>query len=65
MVLSPAANLHYLKGFAGRSEAWISFSELDAVFAQCGLQNKIASKTPSNTLINSSDHTTFGPSFIR
>ncbi|XP_072231344.1 hydroperoxide isomerase ALOXE3 [Leuresthes tenuis] len=39
---SPAANLHYLKGFAGRSEAWNSFSELETVFAQCGLQNKIA-----------------------
>ncbi|XP_051250700.1 polyunsaturated fatty acid lipoxygenase ALOX15B [Dicentrarchus labrax] len=39
---SPAANLHYLKGFMGRAEAWTSFTELEAVFAHSGHENDIA-----------------------
>ncbi|XP_070773472.1 polyunsaturated fatty acid lipoxygenase ALOX15B [Enoplosus armatus] len=39
---SPAANLHYLKGFVGRAEAWTSFTELETVFAHSGHQNKTA-----------------------
>lgn len=41
-VLSPASNLHYLKGLVGRAEAWRSFSELEAVFAHSGRQNDTA-----------------------
>ncbi|KAM9728681.1 polyunsaturated fatty acid lipoxygenase ALOX15B isoform 1-T2 [Menidia menidia] len=40
---SPEADVHYLKGFARRTEPWSSFSEMEEVFALCGLQNKIAS----------------------
>nr|XP_020442878.1 arachidonate 15-lipoxygenase B-like [Monopterus albus] len=36
---SPSINLHYLKGFTGRAEAWASFTELETVFAHSGLQN--------------------------
>ncbi|XP_040006284.1 hydroperoxide isomerase ALOXE3 isoform X3 [Xiphias gladius] len=39
---SPAPNMHYLKGFAGRAEAWTSFTELEMFFAQSGHQNSIA-----------------------
>ncbi|XP_054482503.1 hydroperoxide isomerase ALOXE3 [Anoplopoma fimbria] len=39
---SSAANVHYLKGFAGRLEAWSSFTELETVFAHIGNQNNIA-----------------------
>ncbi|XP_035522311.1 polyunsaturated fatty acid lipoxygenase ALOX15B [Morone saxatilis] len=39
---SPATNLHYLKGFMGRVEAWTSFTELEAVFAHSGHENDIA-----------------------
>ncbi|KAF1378100.1 hypothetical protein PFLUV_G00186430 [Perca fluviatilis] len=39
---SPPANLHYLKGFAGREEAWESFTKLETVFAHSGHQNDIA-----------------------
>ncbi|XP_040906769.1 polyunsaturated fatty acid lipoxygenase ALOX15B [Toxotes jaculatrix] len=39
---SPAPNLHYLKGFAGRAESWTSFREMDMVFALSGHQNDIA-----------------------
>uniref|UniRef100_A0A8C2XDV6 Uncharacterized protein n=1 Tax=Cyclopterus lumpus TaxID=8103 RepID=A0A8C2XDV6_CYCLU len=39
---SPTPNVHYLKGFAGRTEAWASFAELEAVFAHIGHQNRTA-----------------------
>ncbi|XP_070839453.1 polyunsaturated fatty acid lipoxygenase ALOX15B [Chaetodon trifascialis] len=39
---SPAANLHYLKGFASRVDAWRSYAELELVFAHSGHQNNIA-----------------------
>uniref|UniRef100_UPI0037E8228A hydroperoxide isomerase ALOXE3 n=1 Tax=Semicossyphus pulcher TaxID=241346 RepID=UPI0037E8228A len=39
---SPAANLHYLKGFTGRAEAWSSFTELETVFTLSGHQNSTA-----------------------
>lgn len=47
-LLSPAPNLHYLKGFATRVEAWRSFAELETVFAHSGHKNNIASKTKNN-----------------
>lgn len=52
LVLSPATNLHYLKGFAGRVEAWRSFAELETFFSHSGHQNNIASKTQSNIQSN-------------
>uniref|UniRef100_A0A672YF86 Hydroperoxide isomerase ALOXE3-like n=1 Tax=Sphaeramia orbicularis TaxID=375764 RepID=A0A672YF86_9TELE len=39
---SPPINLHYLKGFTGRTQAWTSFRELDMFFALCGSQNNVA-----------------------
>ncbi|XP_068436968.1 polyunsaturated fatty acid lipoxygenase ALOX15B [Clinocottus analis] len=39
---SPAANVNYLKGFAGRLEAWTSFTKLEAFFAHAGHQNRTA-----------------------
>ncbi|KAK9537042.1 hypothetical protein VZT92_006780 [Zoarces viviparus] len=39
---SSAANVHYLKGFSGRLEAWSSFTELETVFAHIGHQNNTA-----------------------
>ncbi|XP_042288292.1 polyunsaturated fatty acid lipoxygenase ALOX15B [Thunnus maccoyii] len=39
---SPAVNLHYLKGFIGRAEAWASFTELEMFFAQIANQNNMA-----------------------
>ncbi|XP_049895442.1 polyunsaturated fatty acid lipoxygenase ALOX15B [Epinephelus moara] len=36
---SPAINLHYLKGFVSRVQAWTSFTELETVFAHSGHQN--------------------------
>ncbi|XP_070700224.1 polyunsaturated fatty acid lipoxygenase ALOX15B [Pempheris klunzingeri] len=39
---SPPANLHYLKGFAGRPEAWKSFAELETVFFHIGHENSAA-----------------------
>ncbi|KAM6907271.1 polyunsaturated fatty acid lipoxygenase ALOX15B [Xenentodon cancila] len=39
---SPPLNMHYLKGFAGRLEAWTSFSELETLFAHSGHRNNIA-----------------------
>ncbi|KAE8287791.1 Arachidonate 12-lipoxygenase, 12R-type [Larimichthys crocea] len=38
---SKSNNLHFLRGFVGRVEAW-SFTELDTIFAHSGHQNKIA-----------------------
>ncbi|XP_029303447.1 hydroperoxide isomerase ALOXE3 isoform X2 [Cottoperca gobio] len=40
--MSPPTNLHYLKCFAGRAEAWTSFTELETVFAHSGRQNLTA-----------------------
>ncbi|XP_036974766.1 polyunsaturated fatty acid lipoxygenase ALOX15B isoform X1 [Acanthopagrus latus] len=39
---SPAPNLHYLRGFDGRAEAWKSFTELETFFTHSGHQNNIA-----------------------
>uniref|UniRef100_A0A3Q2U365 Zgc:152891 n=1 Tax=Fundulus heteroclitus TaxID=8078 RepID=A0A3Q2U365_FUNHE len=39
---SPAINMHYLRGFAGRAEPWTSFSEMETVFAHAGHQNSAA-----------------------
>ncbi|XP_030294877.1 arachidonate 15-lipoxygenase B [Sparus aurata] len=39
---SPAPNLHYLRGFDGRAEAWKSFSELETFFTHSGHQNNTA-----------------------
>ncbi|XP_042355980.1 polyunsaturated fatty acid lipoxygenase ALOX15B isoform X2 [Plectropomus leopardus] len=39
---SPAVNVHYLKGFADRAEAWTSFSELETLFSLSGRQNDTA-----------------------
>ncbi|XP_020489030.2 polyunsaturated fatty acid lipoxygenase ALOX15B [Labrus bergylta] len=39
---SPAANLYYLRGFAGQAESWTSFSELETVFSFIGHQNNTA-----------------------
>ncbi|KAM7373859.1 hypothetical protein PAMP_006549 [Pampus punctatissimus] len=39
---SPTINVHYLKGFAGRAEAWTSFTELETFFAHSGNQNNTA-----------------------
>ncbi|TNN75964.1 Hydroperoxide isomerase ALOXE3 [Liparis tanakae] len=38
----PDANLHYLKGFAGRADPWAGFAELEEVFAHIGHQNRTA-----------------------
>ncbi|XP_035480330.2 polyunsaturated fatty acid lipoxygenase ALOX15B isoform X3 [Scophthalmus maximus] len=35
-------NLHYLKGFVGRAEAWTSFSELEMVLTHSAQQNSTA-----------------------
>ncbi|TMS14027.1 Arachidonate 15-lipoxygenase B [Larimichthys crocea] len=40
-LISKSNNLHFLRGFVGRVEAW-SFTELDTIFAHSGHQNKIA-----------------------
>ncbi|XP_056253527.1 hydroperoxide isomerase ALOXE3 [Seriola aureovittata] len=39
---SSAPNLLYLKGFAGRAEAWSSFTELETVFSHSGQHNDTA-----------------------
>nr|XP_046267353.1 polyunsaturated fatty acid lipoxygenase ALOX15B [Scatophagus argus]XP_046267354.1 polyunsaturated fatty acid lipoxygenase ALOX15B [Scatophagus argus] len=39
---SPATNLHYLRGFTDRMEAWTSFTELEKVFIHSGHQNSNA-----------------------
>ncbi|XP_037603547.1 polyunsaturated fatty acid lipoxygenase ALOX15B [Sebastes umbrosus] len=39
---SPGANVHYLKGFADRLEAWTSFTELETFFALSGHQSNTA-----------------------
>ncbi|KAM9348490.1 polyunsaturated fatty acid lipoxygenase ALOX15B [Symphorus nematophorus] len=39
---SPAANLHYVKGFVSQAEAWTSFTQLETMFALSGHQNNIA-----------------------
>uniref|UniRef100_A0A7N8XSL7 Uncharacterized LOC113143111 n=1 Tax=Mastacembelus armatus TaxID=205130 RepID=A0A7N8XSL7_9TELE len=39
---SPEINLHYLRGFMGRAEAWTSFTELEKLFAHSGHQNSTA-----------------------
>ncbi|KAM4547140.1 polyunsaturated fatty acid lipoxygenase ALOX15B [Fundulus diaphanus] len=39
---SPAINMHYLRGFAGRAEPWTSYSEMETVFAHTGHQNSVA-----------------------
>uniref|UniRef100_A0A665TPT2 Zgc:152891 n=2 Tax=Echeneis naucrates TaxID=173247 RepID=A0A665TPT2_ECHNA len=39
---NPNPNVHYLKGLAGRAEAWTSFSELETVFIHSGHQNNVA-----------------------
>ncbi|XP_047463520.1 polyunsaturated fatty acid lipoxygenase ALOX15B [Mugil cephalus] len=39
---SPSINLHYLKGFVGRVEAWTSFSELETLFSYILNQNNMA-----------------------
>nr|XP_015798083.2 hydroperoxide isomerase ALOXE3 [Nothobranchius furzeri] len=45
---SPPIDVHYLKGFAGRTQAWTSFSELETVFAHSGNQNNIARFVKAN-----------------
>lgn len=44
LALSAAAPLHFLHGFAGRAEAWSSFSQLELVFTFSGQQSSVASK---------------------
>ncbi|KAG8008381.1 Arachidonate 15-lipoxygenase B, partial [Nibea albiflora] len=39
---SQSDNLHYLRSFVTRVEAWMSFTELETIFAHSGHQNKIA-----------------------
>ncbi|KAG7224712.1 hypothetical protein INR49_004600 [Caranx melampygus] len=39
---SSAPNLHYLKGFASRAEAWTSLTELETLFSHIGHGNNIA-----------------------
>lgn len=46
-VLSPAPNLHYLRGFDSRAEAWKSFSELETFFTHSGHQNNTAREKQS------------------
>ncbi|KAG7515431.1 hydroperoxide isomerase ALOXE3-like [Solea senegalensis] len=41
---SQQLNVHYLKGFTGRVQAWTSFSELEAMFVHSGHNNDIAKK---------------------
>ncbi|XP_053188070.1 polyunsaturated fatty acid lipoxygenase ALOX15B [Scomber japonicus] len=50
---SPAVNMLYLKGFAGRAEAWKSFSELETFFIHNGNQNSVASKKQPETVSQS------------
>ncbi|KAM3601904.1 uncharacterized protein V6R79_020922 [Siganus canaliculatus] len=39
---SPATDLHYVKGFIGRVEAWRSFAELEMFFTHAGHRNNTA-----------------------
>ena len=64
-VFSPAPNLHYLRGFDGRAEAWKSFTELETFFTHSGHQNNIAREHSPETLSDSKpDITLFIPHFL-
>ncbi|XP_038564779.1 polyunsaturated fatty acid lipoxygenase ALOX15B isoform X2 [Micropterus salmoides] len=39
---SPVTNVHYLKGFLDRTQAWPGFAELETVFTHSGHQNNTA-----------------------